>query len=291
MAAGRAPRPTRPRAGARNATVIKLGGELLEETRRLRALARALVEAATRGPVVVIHGGGREIDAEMARLGIEKRAVDGLRITDAATLDAVVGVLAGRVNTRLVAAIGAAGGSAVGLTGADAGISRVTRARRYRAADGESVDLGFVGVPGPEGSPKLLQDLTAGGHVPVVASISSDDRGRLYNVNADTLAGDVAARVRAKQLVMLGTTAGVLDRAGRTIPVIDDVTLIQLIRERQASAGMVAKLLACRAARQGGVPHVAIADGRRQGALQRATNGGGHITVISGRTGRRSSRR
>ena len=128
-ATGRAKRPPPPRRAARVATVVKLGGELLEDTRRLRGLARALVDEASRGPVVVIHGGGREVDAEMARLGISKRSVDGLRITDAATLDVVVGVLAGRVNTRLVAAIGAAGGSAVGLTGADGGVARVTRAR------------------------------------------------------------------------------------------------------------------------------------------------------------------
>ena len=288
---GRASQPARTRRTARDATIVKLGGELLEDTRRLRRLAYALVETATRGPVVVIHGGGREVDAEMARLGIRKRSVDGLRITDAATLDVVVGVLAGRVNTRLVAAIGAAGGSAVGLTGADAGISRVIRAPRYHAADGSLVDLGFVGVPGPDGSPALLRDLSADGHVPVVASIGTDRKGRLYNVNADTLAGDVAARVGAKQLLVLGTTAGVLDDAGRTIPVIDDATLVQLIREGRVSAGMIAKLLACQAARQGGVSRVVIADGRRRAALELAANGGGRVTVISGATGRRQSRR
>ena len=288
---GRASKPARTRRTARGATVIKLGGELLEDTRRLRRLAHALFETASRGPVIVIHGGGREIDAEMARLGLPKRSVDGLRITDAATLDVVIGVLAGRVNTRLVAAIGAAGGSAVGLTGADAGISRVTRAPRYRAADGSMVDLGFVGVPGPDGSPALLRDLPAAGHVPVIASIGTDHKGRLYNVNADTLAGDVAARVGAKQLVVLGTTAGVLDEAGRTIPVIDDPTLDQLIRDGHVSAGMVAKLLACRAARQRGVSRVVIADGRRRAALELAANGGGRITIITGSAGRRQSRR
>lgn len=93
----------------RTPILVKFGGELLEEPRRLRRLAKALVAAETGGPIVVVHGGGREVDAEMAKLGMAKRAVDGLRITDAATLDVVVGVLAGRVNTRLVAAIGAAG--------------------------------------------------------------------------------------------------------------------------------------------------------------------------------------
>lgn len=127
--------------------VVKLGGALLEEPRRLRRIARSLRDAAARCPVVVVHGGGREVDAEMARLGIRKRAVDGLRITDADTLDVALGVLAGRVNTRLVAAIGAAGASAVGLTGADAGVAPVRPARRHRATDGTQVDLGFVGLP------------------------------------------------------------------------------------------------------------------------------------------------
>lgn len=243
--------------------LVKFGGELLEEPRRLRRIARSLVTAAARRPVVVVHGGGREVDAEMARLGIVKRAVDGLRLTDAATLDVVVGVLAGRVNTRLVAAIGAAGGRAVGLTGADAGLGRVRRAARYRGVDGLSVDLGFVGVPEGADTPVLIGDLTRHGYMPVVASIGCDRAGRLYNVNADTLAGDLAARIGARQLIIAGTTPGVLDPAGKTIPMVDDQSLIRLIREKQASAGMVAKLLACQAAHMGGVNRVEIVDGRR----------------------------
>jgi acetylglutamate kinase len=247
----------------RTPILVKFGGELLEEPRRLKRLAKALVDEATRGPLVVVHGGGREVDAEMARLGIPKRAVDGLRLTDAATLDVVVGVLAGRVNTRLVAAIGAVGGQAVGLTGADAGIVRVRRARRYRGADGSSVDLGFVGVPEGHETPRLIGDLTRRGYTPVVASIGCDAAGRVFNVNADTLAGDLAPRIGARQLIIAGTTPGVLDPAGRTIPLVDDERLITLIRERQASAGMVAKLLACQAAHMSGVTRVEIVDGRR----------------------------
>ena len=247
----------------RTPILVKFGGELLEEPRRLRRIAKALVGAATRRPIVVVHGGGREVDAEMGRLGIAKRAVDGLRLTDAATLDVVVGVLAGRVNTRLVAAIGTAGGRAVGLTGADAGIARVRRARRYRGADGSSVDLGFVGVPEGTETPRLIDDLTRQGYMPVVASVGCDITGCLFNVNADTLAGDLAPRIGARQLIIAGTTPGVLDLAGKTIPVLDSEGLIRLIRERQASAGMVAKLLACQAAQRGGVKQVEIVDGRR----------------------------
>ena len=262
--------------------VIKLGGELLEEPRRLRRIARALVRIPASARLVVVHGGGREVDTEMARTGIPKRAVDGLRITDASTLDVILGVLAGRVNTRLVAAIGAAGGSAVGLTGADAGITRVRRARRYRATDGSRVDLGFVGLPEGNSPPGLIADLCRSGHIPVVASIGSDAVGRLYNVNADTLAGDLAERLGAQRLIVAGTTSGVLDEAGRTISEVDNTALIRLIREGQVSVGMIAKLLACRAAWQGGVDHVAIVDGRRNSAFDLSHYGGQGTTIIAG---------
>lgn len=249
--------------------VVKLGGALLEEPRRLRRIARSLRDAAARRPVVVVHGGGREVDAEMARLGIRKRAVDGLRITDADTLDVALGVLAGRVNTRLVAAIGAAGASAVGLTGADAGVAPVRPARRHRATDGTQVDLGFVGLPKRRaGPPRLLAELMRAGHVPVVASIGGDGKGRLYNVNADTLAADLAVRLGAGRLTVAGDTPGVLDANGRTMPAVDDERIGRLIEDGQARAGMVAKLLACRAAKRGGVARVEIVDGRRPAMLR-----------------------
>ncbi len=261
-------------------TLIKFGGELLEEPRRLRRIARTLVAAARRQPIVVVHGGGREVDAEMSRLGINKRAVDGLRITDDATLDVVLGVLAGRVNTRIVATIGAVGGRAVGLTGVDAGIIRVRRARRYRAADGSLVDLGLVGIPTGSEDQGLLQKLARAGLIPVIASIGSDAKGQLYNVNADTLAGDLAWRIKARRLVIAGSTAGVLDAHGQTIPAVDEQQLAMLIRDGHASAGMVAKLLACRAARSGGVEHVAIVDGTRSGFLDARRRAG--VTLVTG---------
>lgn len=269
---------------SRPPTVVKLGGELLEERTRLRRIARALADVARREPLVVVHGGGREVDVEMARLGIPKRAVDGLRITDGATLDVVAGVLAGRVNTRLVAALGAAGASAVGLTGADGGLAPVRREHRYRAANGTAVDLGFVGRPFGTGRPALLVDLLAAGHVPVVASLSAAAGGQVVNVNADTLAGALAARLAARRLVIVGGTAGVLDADGRTIPQVDGRGIDALIAEGQASAGMVAKLLACRAALRGGAGAVAIVDGRRpgRGMFDRASG-----TDVVGRSERR----
>ena len=191
------------------------------------------------------------------------RAVDGLRITDEPTLDVVVGILAGQVNTRLVAALGAAGASAVGLTAADGRMASVRRARRYRAADGTDVDLGFVGQPVGELRPQLVVDICAAGHVPVVASIGASAAGQLFNVNADTMAGHLAAGLGATRLVIAGATAGVIGADGQTIPAVDDAAIDDLIGGGQASAGMIAKLIACRTARRGGVGEVLIVDGRR----------------------------
>lgn len=256
-------------AARRGLVVLKLGGELLEDAMRLRRMAAAIGRLAARQPLVVVHGGGREIDAEMARHGLEKHSVDGLRITDAPTLDVVVGVLAGRVNTRLVAAVNAAGARAVGLTGADAGVSRVKRSGIYRASDGSRVDLGYVGRPVANGRSTLLRDLCRAGYVPVVASIGADRRGQLFNVNADTLAGHLAGVLGAERLIMAGATAGVLDADGNPVARVDDRRLSALIASGTASAGMVAKLLACRNARRAGVRDVAIVDGRKPERLAR----------------------
>ena len=251
----------------RRTSVIKLGGELLSNQRNIKKIARALVNATTRQPIIVVHGGGREIDEEMAKIGLKKLSVDGLRITDLDTLDVVLGVLAGRVNTKLVAAIVAAGGSAIGLTGTDASIAPVNPTRSYLAINGSRVNLGFVGVPKDSGPPKLLNELSKAGYVPVVASISSDAKGQLYNVNADTFAGNLAKRLKAEKLIIAGTTPGVIDKAGRTIPIVDDTLLNRLINEGQAHAGMIAKLLACRDAYRAGVNHITIVDGRSNRAL------------------------
>ena len=260
--------------------VLKLGGELLEHAEGRRGIAQAIHRLGASGPLVVIHGGGRDVDAEMAVRQIPKRAVDGLRITDAATLDAVVGVLAGQVNTRLVAAARAAGVAAVGLTAADAGVAQVRRAAPYPAADGSVVDLGYVGQPQGEGRATLVERLCAGGFVPIIASIGADD-GQLLNVNADTLAGHLAARLSAARLLIAGGTAGVLDEQGRTIAALDDELLRTMIADGRASAGMVAKLIACREALRGGVARVEIVDGARTATLDQrpGTRVGGHATT------------
>jgi len=246
-------------------TLLKLGGELLENDQKLASVGRMVARAE--GPLAIVHGGGREIDAALAELGIPKRQVDGLRVTDARTLDVVVSVLAGAINTRFVAAINAAGGRAVGLTGADAGVAPVRKAPAHHATSGEMVDLGLVGEPARAAAPALVTTLVARRFVPVIACIGAARNGQLFNVNADTLAGSLAARIRAARLIVAGGTAGVLDEQGQTIPALGPRDIRALVKSGTASAGMVAKLTACQAAVKAGVKDVVIVDGRDTKAL------------------------
>lgn len=242
--------------------VLKFGGELLEEPQRIAALAATISKLVRNTPLVIVHGGGREIDAALARAGIEKRQVDGLRITDEPTLEVVVSVLAGLVNTRFVAALGAAGVPAVGLTGADAGLARVRAAPPHVATGGAMVDLGRVGEPIGKEKPALLVDLCRKGYVPVVSSIGASRDGELFNVNADTLAAHLAGRLKSPRLIIAGTTAGVLERDGSTIADMAFRDIDTLITSGAATAGMVAKLAACRSAIENGAREVFVADGK-----------------------------
>jgi acetylglutamate kinase len=254
--------------------VLKFGGELIEDRTHLATAIAALAAIVASGtPVVIVHGGGKEIDAALLRAGIEKRQVDGLRITDPATLDVVVAVLAGAVNTRFVAALNTAGVRGVGLTGADGRCGLSAAAPPHRSVDGRLVDLERVGLPDPEADMQVVHTLTTAGFVPVVASIGVGRDGALFNVNADTFAGHLAARLSARRLVIAGTTAGVLDADAATLPVLGPDAAAGLISDGTASAGMIAKLRACEHALAGGADEVVIVDGRDRAALEAAAIG------------------
>jgi acetylglutamate kinase len=242
-------------------TVLKLGGELLEDAAAVGKAAAAIVRLAAQGRLVVVHGGGRAIDAELRRRGLTPRFADGLRITDGETLDAVVTVLAGRTNTQLVAAVNAAGAKAVGLTGADAQLGLCALAAPVRTQSGEIVELGLVGEPAACKT-TLVEELVQWGYVPVIACIGVTDDGALLNINADTFAAHLAAALRANRLIIAGTTAGVLDESGRTIPVLTDPEIAAMTTSGAAHSGMIAKLVACRHAAAHGVGEVAIVAGR-----------------------------
>jgi acetylglutamate kinase len=193
--------------------------------------------------------------------GESPRFVDGLRVTDQAALDTVVSVLAGQTNTSFVAAIGAAGGRAIGLTGADGHLGLSRRAAPLRTVSGEIADLGLVGEPiGTDAS--LLADLLGARAIPVVASIGVDENGVLLNVNADVFAAHLARMLPADRLIVAGGTAGVLDAEGKTVATLPVDAIDRMTKSGVAHSGMIAKLVACRGAFSGGVRDVRIVSGR-----------------------------
>ncbi len=261
--------------------VLKLGGELLEEPAQRARVASLVAAIAPSRPTIVVHGGGRAVDAELARRQIAPKKVDGLRITDPATLEAVVAVLAGSSNTDLVAALVAAGVAAVGLTGVDAGFGRAARTSAYRSTSGAIVDLGCVGDP-VEARPALLTLLLDNGYVPVVASLGVDARdSQVLNVNADVMACRIAAALGRCELVIAGGTPGVLDAAGQSIARLDAAGIDEVIASGTATAGMVAKLTSCRAALDAGVAPIRLIDGRRLDATHRIEEAAGTTIVAS----------
>jgi acetylglutamate kinase len=271
--------------------VLKLGGELVEtpeDRARIAALSSAV---AAERPLVIVHGGGRAIDAELDRRGIAPRKVDGLRVTDDRTLETVIAVLAGSANTALVAALVANRVAAIGLTGVDAGFCRAVRAGSHRRTSGELVDLGAVGDPADiDGS--LLELLLVHGYVPVIASLGIDtEGGHVLNVNADVMACRIAAAIDESDLIIAGTTPGVLDGRNESMPLIDAAGIDALIADGTATAGMVAKLSACRAALAGGVRSVRIVDGRSLDAGHGIDEARGTTVVTTVRSAARTASR
>lgn len=252
--------------------ILKLGGELVETPEQRGRIAALASTVMSNRPLVIVHGGGRVIDAELERRGIAPKKVDGLRITDAATLEVVISVLAGSANTSLVAALVGQGVPAIGLTGVDAGFGRATRAPGHIRTTGGVVDLGAVGDPA-EVDGSLIELLLVHGYVPVIASLGIEQRRTLdsglgtpgpqvLNVNADVMACRIAAALSGSDLVIAGTTPGVIDEHGESMLLLDVDDIDAAISNGTATAGMVAKLSACRVALSNGVASVRIVDGR-----------------------------
>ncbi|MBI3977502.1 MAG: acetylglutamate kinase [Chloroflexi bacterium] len=250
-----------------NPIVVKIGGSTLGSHDTTLADLVALQRAGAL--VVVVHGGGKAISDWQSRLGLETRFVDGRRVTDEASLTIAVAVLAGIVNKELVAAVGALGGRAVGLAGADGGLLECVQ---------RDPRLGLVGEV-QRVNTAVLADLLAGGYQPFVAPIGIGPNGQLLNVNGDTAAGEIAAAVGADRLVFLTDVPGVLDGDGKLIAALDRPSALALLKSGVAGGGMIPKLEAClRATAAGGIAE--IVDGRQAGALLRALQGEGGGTKI-----------
>ncbi len=250
--------------------VIKLGGRALEGRMTVGEFA-ADVAALSEAPILV-HGGGAEVSSWCERVGLEPRFLDGLRVTDPATLEVAVAVLAGLANKRLVAAARAAGLDAVGLAALDGGIARV--ARHPRAAC-----LGAVGTI-TRIMPDLLGGLLAEGRTPVLASIGAQD-GALLNLNADDLAASMAAAFPAEMLVLLSDAPGlILD--GAVVPRMDVEGLEAAMSHPGVGGGMIPKLGAARTALAAGVGKVTIGAWSGPGTLARLLAGQQGTTLVPG---------
>jgi acetylglutamate kinase len=242
--------------------VVKYGGSAMGETGEWFARDVALLKQVGIHPIVV-HGGGPQIGQMLERLGIESRFVDGLRVTDRATMEVVEMVLAGTINKALVAAINAEGGCAIGLTGKDAGLIAAKKLVQSPIGGGlrGEVDLGFVGEP-QHVKGGVLDTLMRSDIIPVVAPIGVGASGETYNINADTVAGAVAVAVKATRLLLLTDVAGVLDAEHEPISEISAGEARRLIAARVISGGMIPKVETCLAAVDGGVEAAVILDGR-----------------------------
>jgi acetylglutamate kinase len=242
--------------------VVKYGGHAMDCGDDSFARDVVLLKQVGINPIVV-HGGGPQIGEMLARLGIESRFVDGLRVTDRATMEVVEMVLAGTINKALAAAITAEGGRAIGLTGKDGGLIAAKKLIHGRGAGdlGDAVDLGFVGEPcHVEGG--LIETLLRSELIPVIAPIGVGVEGETYNINADTVAGAVAAAVKATRLLLLTDVAGVLDAEREPISEIGAAEVRRLIARGVISGGMIPKVETCLAAVESGVEAAVILDGR-----------------------------
>ena len=237
--------------------VIKYGGAAMTDSELKRSFATdvTLLRFIGLRPVIV-HGGGPQIGEMLERLGKESVFVDGMRVTDEATMEVVEMVLGGRINSEIVSLVGAAGGRAVGLTGKDGAFMRV---KKLEGPGGR--DLGRVGTP-EHVDPSLVEDLTRDGVIPVIAPIGLDSEGRTYNVNADVAAGRIAEALHAEKLLLLTDVEGVLDAHGelRTQMSVDQARAA--IADGSVKGGMIPKLECCIHGIQNGITSTHIIDGR-----------------------------
>lgn len=248
------------------AIVVKFGGHAMGDAGLFRTFASDMVLLRQVGASpLVVHGGGPQIGEMLKRLAIRSTFVDGLRVTDRATVEIVEMVLAGSINKSIVSAINEAGGRAVGVSGKDANLIRAERLTRTRIDPDSRVeqvlDLGFVGEPSDVDT-ALLDALASAGFIPVIAPVGQGPEGQTYNINADTAAGAIAGACDAQRMLMLTDVDGVLDDEGRLIPELTVSEARALIASGTVSGGMIPKVETCIEAVSRGARAAVILDGR-----------------------------
>ena len=255
----------------RKIVVIKFGGHAMGDASLSASFANDIVLLKQSGiHPIIVHGGGPQIASMLDKLNIKSRFADGLRITDAKTIEVVEMVLAGRINKEIVTAINQAGGTAIGLSGKDGDLLVATKTTKKRKDPDSNIEkainLGFVGSP-KKVNTDLLEKLARDDIIPVIAPIATSATGQSLNVNADTAAGAIAAALGAERLLLLTDVSGVLNARGELIERLSITKARQLIRKGTANGGMIPKLETSIDAVKGGVGGVAILDGRVPNAV------------------------
>jgi acetylglutamate kinase len=237
--------------------VVKYGGAAMKDSQLKDRVVRDIIFMACIGiRPIIVHGGGPEINSWLDKLNIEPQFKDGLRVTDAATMEVVEMVLVGKVNKEIVSMINQAGGAAIGMCGKDANLIMARPEGR--------TDIGFVGeVSGV--NVKVLELLVGGGYIPVISSVAADSSGQSYNINADTVAGEIAAALGAEKLILLTDTPGLMRDFKDPSSLIRQLDINQsreLIKDGTVSGGMIPKLSCCIRSLAQGVKAAHIIDGR-----------------------------
>jgi len=247
--------------------VIKYGGHAMVDPALRSSFARdvVLMKYVGLNPIVV-HGGGPQIDEKLSAFGVSSERVEGLRVTDEDTMEVVEMVLGGKVNAEIVSLIGTQGGRAVGLTGKDDGFLHAEKVAKMKTRSGKEVDPGRVGRV-TEVNPDVVRRLVHGGFIPVVAPIAIDAEGRSLNVNADTVAGELAAAIGARKLVLLTDTEGVKGADGEVASSLSAAEVDHLEAEGVIAGGMIPKVRCALGALAGGVRKAHIIDGRQKHAV------------------------
>ena len=260
--------------------VIKYGGHAMADEALKRSFASdvVLMKLVGMNPVIV-HGGGPQIGQLLERMGKKSEFVEGLRVTDRETMDVVEMVLGGLVNKEIVALINSQGGRAVGLSGKDGGMIRARQLLLHQGETdtdpGETIDIGHVGEIESINS-EVVDVLYQGNFIPVIAPIGVDEDGNAYNINADTVAGCLAATLAAEKLILLTDTSGVLDAAGQLLTGLSRQDVKRLIEDEIIVGGMLPKVRCALDAVSSGVAGVTISDGRVPHSilLETLTDGG-----------------
>ncbi|HOY00043.1 acetylglutamate kinase [Zoogloea sp.] len=248
--------------------VIKYGGNAMTDPHLKECFARDVVLLKLVGfNPVVVHGGGPQIETMLTRVGKKGEFIQGMRVTDAETMELVEMVLGGQVNKEIVSLINQAGGKAVGLTGKDSGFIRAKKLKmENKDVPGDLIDIGQVGDI-TQIDPSLISFLDKGDFIPVIAPIGVGEQGESYNINADVVAGKLAEILKAEKLVLLTNTPGVLDKAGKLLTGLTPRQIDDLVADGTLSGGMLPKIGSALDAARNGVKSVHIIDGRVEHCL------------------------